>query len=109
MDEDDIVINTIDVSTINNANVGNVWYDTVNNNLNVYNETTYEWASINDGIDITLNEPVVFEDHMPSVAKVEDMCKEYPGLKKAYENFKTVYKMVHQDWQARQNNEDLHY
>lgn len=103
MDEDDIVINTIDVSTLNNASVGDVWYDTVNNNLSVYNGTTYEWAGIDDGISITLNEPVEFEDHMPSVAKVEDMCNEYPGLKKAYENFKSVYKMVHQDWQGRQD------
>lgn len=115
MDKDDIdtVINTIDVSTINigefrydtvnNAGAGDVWYDTVNNNLNVYNGTTYEWTTINDGINITLNEPVEFEDHMPSVAKVEDMCKEYPGLKKAYENFKSIYKMVHQDWQGRQD------
>jgi len=95
MDEDDIdtVINTIDVSTINNANVGDVWYDTVS----VYNGTTYEWVSVDDSINITLNEPIEFEDHMPSVAKVEDMCKEYPGLKKAYENFKSIYKMVYQD------------
>lgn len=107
MDDDDIVINTIDVSTINNANVRDLWYDTVNNNLNVYNETTYKRVSVDDSINITLNEPIEFEDYMPSVAKVEDMCKEYPGLKKAYENFKSVYKMVHQDWQGKQNDQNI--
>lgn len=56
--------------------------------------------------NITINEPVEFEDNMPSVAKIEDMCNDYPGLRKAYENFKAVYKMVHQDWQGRQDAED---
>jgi len=51
-------------------------------------------------------EQIEFEDKMPSVAKVEDMCNDYPALEKAYENFKTIYKMVHQDWQGRQDDED---
>ena len=59
-----------------------------------------------DDFTITLNDPVEFEDHMPDVAKVEDMCNDYPALRKAYENFKTIYKMVHQDWQGRQDAED---
>lgn len=59
-----------------------------------------------DDLSITLNEPVEFEDKMPSVAKVEDMCNDYPALEKAYENFKTIYKMVHQDWQGRQDDDE---
>ena len=42
---------------------------------------------------------------MPEVAKIEDMCKEYPALEKAYENFKTMYKLVHQDWVGNQKKE----
>jgi len=78
----------------------------------VYN-SSYDWLTIDDSFDIsgiTLNNPVEFEDEMPSVAKVEDMCKDYPALEKAYENFKTVYKLVQQDWQGRQDDDDLpHY
>ena len=55
-----------------------------------------------DGLTITLNDPIEFEDTMPSVAKVEDMCNDYPALAQAYEKFKTIYAMVHQDWQGRQ-------
>lgn len=55
---------------------------------------------------ITLNEPIEFEDHMPSVAKIEDMCNDYPALAKAYENFKSIYAMVHQDWKGRQEIDD---
>ena len=51
-------------------------------------------------------EQIEFEDKMPSVAKVEDMCNDYPALEKAYENFKTIYKMVHQDWRGKQDSEN---
>ena len=59
-----------------------------------------------DDITLTINDPVEFEDQMPDVSKVEDMCNDYPALAKAYENFKTIYAMVHQDWKGRQENDD---
>ena len=59
-----------------------------------------------DDLTITLNDPVEFEDRMPDVSKVEDMCNDYPALAKAYENFKTIYAMVHQDWKGRQEAEN---
>jgi hypothetical protein len=67
---------------------------------------SHNWISINDTIDldsITIYQPVEFEDEMPTVAKVEDMCNNYPALEKAYENFKTIYAMVHQDWRGKQD------
>ena len=47
--------------------------------------------------NFTLN-PKEFVDHMPSVSKINDMCEEYPALKQAWDNFRTIYEMVHQDW-----------
>lgn len=41
-------------------------------------------------------------DTLPDLDKVEEMCREYPGLDKAFENFKTVYKMIEQDWLGKQ-------
>ena len=32
--------------------------------------------------------------NFPDIKRVEKMCEEYPGLKIAYEKFKTVYKLV---------------
>ena len=55
---------------------------------------------------VTLNQPVEFEDEMPDVAKVEDMCNDYPALAQAYEKFKTMYALVHQDWKGRQDAEN---
>jgi len=48
-----------------------------------------------------------FEDCMPGVAKVEDMCKEYPALAKAFENFKTMYALVDQDYKGKQKERKL--
>lgn len=41
-----------------------------------------------------------FKDCMPNLLKVEQMCKHYPALEKAFENFKAVYSMVHQDYKG---------
>jgi hypothetical protein len=42
-----------------------------------------------------------WKDCFPDFDTVEKMCEEYPGLAKAFENFKTVYKMVEQDWKGK--------
>ena len=86
-DVSDITI-SVDTSTISSVDTSTITFDDTH------------WA---DGITW---EQIEFEDKMPSVAKVEDMCNDYPALEKAYENFKTIYKMVHQDWQGRQDNDN---
>ena len=40
------------------------------------------------------------------VAEVEKMCSEYPALAKVYENFKTMYDLVKQDWEGKKNAEN---
>ena len=65
-----------------------------------------ELISLDGDITLTLNQPVEFEDEMPDVAKVEDMWNDYPALAQAYEKFKTMYALVHQDWKGRQDAEN---
>ena len=84
----DITVDTIDISSITSGTISNISL-----------EDTH-WA------DSITWEQVEFEDSMPSVAKVEDMCKDYPALDKAYENFKTIYKMVHQDWKGKNDKDE---
>lgn len=48
---------------------------------------------------VVKTEPFVHD--FPRLSQVQEMCKEYPGLKKAYENFKTMYTMVEQDWRGK--------
>lgn len=37
-------------------------------------------------------------DGFPGWEKIQDMCDEYPGLKIAFEKFKTTYKLVKDDY-----------
>ena len=63
--------------------------------------------TFNNSIEIV---SVEFEDAFPDIYKVRDMLKHYPALEKAFENFKTVYKMVDQDYKGNhQDNEEVIY
>ena len=113
MDNEDLIINigaetlTIDAYTTTTVNTGDITLSTGNTSL--YDGNT--WVDISslttDTIDlsnltITLDNPIEFEDTMPDVSIVEYMCNEYPALAKLYENFKRIYKMVHQVWVCKQ-------
>mgnify|MGYP000910652181 CR=1 FL=1 len=105
-DETTITINTTDTLDLDiNHHYGHT-IDISTITTNTIDSTSFDDLLSMDDITLTLNDPIEFEDHMPSVAKVEDMCNDYPALKQAYEKFKTIYAMVHQDWQGRQEEDD---
>jgi len=107
MDNDDYIINSEDSITIDVSSITSSTIDLDSSTLTLDDSWVINDGTIDlDSLTITLNDPVEFEDNMPSVAKVEDMCNDYPALRKAYENFKTIYKMVHQDWQGRQDDDE---
>jgi len=55
-----------------------------------------------DNISTTFTfDNIEWKNSFPDFHTVEKMCEEYPGLAKAFENFKTVYKMVEQDWKGK--------
>ena len=61
--------------------------------------------SIGSGLDtITIDNSYVFnvpkewQDCFPDWSRVQDMCKQYPGLKIAFENFKVFYEMIKDDY-----------
>lgn len=105
-DETTITINTTDTLDLDiNHHYGHT-IDISNITTSTIDTTGFDDLISMDDLSITLTEPVEFEDHMPSVAKVEDMCNDYPALAQAYEKFKTMYALVHQDWQGRQDAEN---
>ena len=67
------------------------------------NKEDYSFAGDNltytiDGI----NEPAQeFVTHLPTMEKIEKMCEQYPGLKKAYEHFVFAYKLTRQDYEGK--------
>lgn len=85
----------IDVSSLSSL----VDTDDSNITLNLDSST---WES--GDVQYTITNNVDFVDSMPSLWKIKDMCKHYPALEKAFENFKTVYAMVQQDYKG--NHED---
>ncbi|MDB4331041.1 hypothetical protein N9993_00690 [bacterium] len=81
---------TFDVSdiTISSVNTSTIKLDDIH------------WA------DNIIWEQTEFVDKMPSIDKVHNMCGYYPALEKAYENFKTIYKMVEQDYKGNHQEND---
>jgi hypothetical protein len=51
-----------------------------------------------DASNYSFNLPQEWIGCFPDWNRVEDMCKEYPGLKIAFENFKVFYEMVKDDY-----------
>ena len=47
--------------------------------------------------------PEEFIDAFPDYNRIEKMCKEYPGLAIAFEKFKTVYKLVKDDYDTTED------
>lgn len=80
MDED----NLIEVTTISSPQ--RMWMDTSSNKFYVYTDAGWARASYKKDIE--------WEDCFPDFNKVKKLCENNPGLSKAYENFKTIYKLV---------------
>ena len=57
--------------------------------------------------DYDFSEPKPFEKSMPSLSQVEEMTVIYPSLRIAYEKFKNIYRIVYDDWTARQKQDDV--
>ena len=77
---------TITSSSIDTVNISDI--------LSSDDNITFDW----DNISIT---PTLWKEALPDVDTVNAMCNEYPALAKAYENFKTVYKLVEQDYKGK--------
>lgn len=98
----------MDTITLTSSNIGDVCYNTTDGLIYTVNDN-YDWITISD-VDIDINSininGTLFEDYMPEIGELKEMCAEYPGLEKAYENFKTFYKLVEQDWRGKQKLDD---
>jgi len=60
-----------------------------------------------DNLNVTTGFGTEWVDHLPPMSVVQDMLQHYPALEKALENFKTVYKMVEQDYKGNHKDNDI--
>ena len=113
---------TLDTSgTVNvGTNVGDLWYDNSQNtmyyttstntvNTITMNNTGPTYTTIDNASWDTYGEWFKklkeFEDTMPELTKIKEMCTMYPAMDKAFENFKAIYDLVKDDYEARKNND----
>jgi hypothetical protein len=102
--------NIIDMSgyitiDLNNTHGATTTYlsDTITNGNGSFTITgsTSDWVN-----DSTFNINSIFKNNIDQ-DEVERMCKEYPGLEKVWQNFKTVYEMVKQDYEGKKKAGEL--
>lgn len=100
---------TIDLSDTYSTLTMSTPYPLGDISVNSYTVDTIDidWDKISIN-NITL-EPTMWEDCMPDPQKLKKMCEQYPALEKAYENFKTVYSMVEQDWKGNHDEDELSF
>lgn len=114
MNDDDLFINTVSTYNYNWASDGVATGFTATDlstidpallsSINVSVTSPTYTVAIGDTITFPGFDIKEFEDTLPSIEKVEQMCEEYPALEKAYENFKLIYKLVHDDWISQKEN-----
>jgi hypothetical protein len=85
-----------DTITFSNYSPCTVSYPTYYSSPSISTLTTTQIGSIAsiDTSAFTITFPEEWVHSFPDIKRVEKMCEEYPGLKIAYEKFKTVYKLV---------------
>ena len=109
-DADLTVDSTLDTITIDSSGM---YYDNVYTN-SVYNTSsvgtiTLTGAYLTGSSTISFPDlstatfPVEWENTFPDFNRVQDMCKEYPGLEIALKKFQEVYKMVEDDYLAQKS------
>ena len=84
------VINTMNSSVITSSSTVNI-----SDVISLDDQITFDY----DNIKIV---PTLWTETLPDVDTVNAMCEQYPALAKAYENFKTVYKLVEQDYKGKE-------
>ena len=98
---DALTIDTSTMANITTAGIGNI---TIGGSGNYYTTGlaggTVSIGSISTTISsidssmFTFNVPEEWEDSFPDFDRIQKMCEEYPGLKIAFEKFKTTYLLV---------------
>jgi len=118
--------NTVDTITLTNPGTGYSPYMYSSTGV-TFSTTTYtglcNTISYNNGSTIcpsnstinigTIDTSTMFsrgeewKDRFPAWDRILDMCEQYPGLQIAFEKFKTVYKLVRDDYDTPENKRPL--
>jgi hypothetical protein len=122
--KDDLTI-TLSGETLDLNSILDTTGDIVINLDNTYGTTTTYLNGASDTYTISLDNTISITDGIFTVDtngtdwlynkvnvnispdEVEKMCKEYPGLEKVWQNFKSVYDMCKQDYEGKKRAGEL--
>ena len=99
-------LDTITLTSNNIYTAGSTTIDFNNITLSTGTPSSYSFSGVTSintfssiGVnDIRIKLPEEWVDCLPDFQRIESMCKEYPGLKIAFDKFKTTYKLVKDDY-----------
>jgi len=86
----------ISISTVDTSTLSTYTFSSGANTFTIGASGSSGSSYINsiDTTSIIFNTPEEWVDCFPDFDRIEQMCKEYPGLAIAFEKFKTTYKLV---------------
>lgn len=84
---------TTDVITLNGVSLSSGSYSTT---------STIDLSGIESFSSFTNLYKEEFDGRFPDWDRVQEMCKEYPGLEIAFRKFKEVYKIVKEDYDGKE-------
>lgn len=88
-------LTTSDIITLTSPNYGT-------GSITYSNIETIDLSKIDTFTSFTNFYKDEFDGRFPDYDRVQEMCKEYPGLEIAYRKFKEVYKMVKEDYDGKE-------
>lgn len=99
-------LDTITLTSNNIYTAGSTTIDFNNITISTGGPSSYSFSGVTSintfssiGVnDIRIKLPEEWVDCLPDFQRIESMCKEYPGLKIAFDKFKTTYKLVKDDY-----------
>ncbi len=91
---------TIDLSSFTTTSTGSIGTITLSNTGASGAYTIGGTGSYSSEYTSVWTAPVEWQDTFPDWSRVQKMCEMYPGLKIAFENFKTTYSMVKDDYDS---------
>ena len=90
---------------------------TINTNTDLDDIYTVDVSNDSSGITLNLDDYTTDTINLDNISwdlgnkidpdRVERMCKHYPALQKAWDNFHAIYKMVDQDYKGNFEDDDI--
>lgn len=94
--------NTQNIPALTSNDIITLTGSTTSSSYTIGNIETIDLSNIDSFASFTDLYKEEFDGRFPDYDRVQEMCKEYPGLDIAYRKFKEVYTMVKEDFDGKE-------